>query len=133
MIYYKLSPRFYGPFQVTEMINDVTVCLELPPHWEIHKAFHVSLLKKFPGALSFEPIVEDPLEFEGSEQVLVREHILFHNDKTTQRGLAYHLYLVNFKAYPASDGIWIDEEFFHDYPHILDSYVTTLQLRTTEN
>ncbi|MCO5550114.1 hypothetical protein L7F22_003594 [Adiantum nelumboides] len=43
----KLSMRYYGPFQITERINDVSFRLRLPDTWKIHNAFHVSLLNLF--------------------------------------------------------------------------------------
>ncbi|MCO5588554.1 hypothetical protein L7F22_042511 [Adiantum nelumboides] len=48
-LYPKLSMRYYGPFQITERINDVSFRLRLPDTWRIHNAFHVSLLKPFRG------------------------------------------------------------------------------------
>ncbi|MCO5567759.1 hypothetical protein L7F22_021453 [Adiantum nelumboides] len=58
----KLSNRFYGPFKIIEVVNDVTFRLELPSHWRIHNAFHVSLLRPYVGPPLVEPVKEDPPE-----------------------------------------------------------------------
>jgi len=46
----KLKPRYFGPYQVTELINEVVVRLALPPRARIHDVFHINLLKKFHGS-----------------------------------------------------------------------------------
>jgi hypothetical protein len=43
----KLWSQYYGPYQVSEVINVVAVRLELPARARIHNIFHIGFLKQF--------------------------------------------------------------------------------------
>ena len=43
----KLSPRFFGPFEILAKKGLVEYELALPTHVRVHNVFHASLLKKY--------------------------------------------------------------------------------------
>ena len=69
-VYVKLSLKNYGPLRISEVINEVAFRLELPAHWKIHNAFHISLLKKYQEPEPMDPVLEDPPEVEELEEIL---------------------------------------------------------------
>ncbi|KAI5448330.1 hypothetical protein KIW84_015671 [Lathyrus oleraceus] len=80
----KLSPRYYGPYEILQKIGAMTYKLKLPEDTRVHPVFYVSLLKKAvtpnmepqPLRLNFsmneewhlEPIPEKVLEARRNEQ-----------------------------------------------------------------
>ena len=41
----KLSPRYYGPFQILQKVGKVSYKLDLPPSSRLHPTFHVLVLR----------------------------------------------------------------------------------------
>ncbi|MCO5595463.1 hypothetical protein L7F22_049506 [Adiantum nelumboides] len=126
-LYPKLSMRYYGPFQITEQINDVSFRLRLPDTWKIHNAFHVSLLKPFRGDVPDKGEPDEQPEVEENEKILVPEQILAHKDTKT-KGKVRRRFLVKFKNYPALDAKWMEEEDLADTPQIVKLYLEAFGL-----
>ncbi|XP_070669050.1 uncharacterized protein [Malus domestica] len=58
----KLSPRYIGPYQITERVDEVAYRLELPPKLsQVHDVFHVSMLRHYVSGPSH-VILPQPLE-----------------------------------------------------------------------
>ncbi|MCO5567132.1 hypothetical protein L7F22_020818 [Adiantum nelumboides] len=126
-LYPKLSMRYYGPFQITERINDVSFRLRLLDTWKIHNAFHVSLLKPFRGDVPDNGESDEQPEVEENEEILVLEQILAHKDMKT-KGKVRRKFLVKFKNYPALDAKWMEEEDLADTPQIVKLYLEAFGL-----
>ncbi|MCO5547544.1 hypothetical protein L7F22_000994 [Adiantum nelumboides] len=122
----KLSMRYYGPFQITERINNVSFRLRLPDTWKIHNAFHVSLLKPFRGDVPDDGEPDEQPEVEENEEILVPEQILAHKDTKT-KGKVRRRFLGKFKNYPALDAKWMEEDLA-DTPQIVNLYLEAFGL-----
>ena len=92
----KLSTRYYGPFKITDKVNDLTFRLELPSTWRIHNAFHVSLLRPFVGNPPAVSVQEDPPEVDETEELLQSEQIIHHSERQLKSGKLHRKYLVKF-------------------------------------
>ncbi|MCO5603483.1 hypothetical protein L7F22_057634 [Adiantum nelumboides] len=68
----ELSMRYYGPFQITKQIKDISFRLRLPDTWKIHNVFHVNLWKTF-GDVPDDGEPDEQPEVEANEEILVPE------------------------------------------------------------
>ena len=96
----KLAPRFYGPFKIVGKMTDLAYRLELPSHWKIHNAFHISLLRPLKGPISIHPVYDEPPDLVDQEEQLHPEAIIDHETTTTRTRTVYNRYLLTFKNHP---------------------------------
>ena len=68
----KLSPRFIGPYEVTEKVGPMAYRLALPPDLEkIHNVFHVSMLRGY---------CSDPSQVVSTETIELRPNLTYEED-----------------------------------------------------
>ena len=106
----KLKPRFYGPYRVAAVINDVAYRLELPDRARLHDVFHIGLLKKFVSTPPTSPPALPPIHHGAAVP---------EPDRVTRarlnRGVCQ--LLVHWKGEPASSASWEDlDSFVARYP-----------------
>ena len=107
----KLSSKFYGPFQVREVIGTVAYRFKLPAEAQIHPVFHVSQLKPFRGTLPM--VAHIPPWFQGKvpnenpqpAAILDKQIVKHHNAAQVQ-------YLVQQKGFSADEATWESTNHF---------------------
>lgn len=130
-LYPKLAPRYYGPFQIYQKVNDNAYKVKLPSNWHIHDTFNISCLKSFIGSAPEYPETEDPPEVEDGDEILEPDMILYHRDKKGKDGKMQRSFLLKFKNYPNTDAKWMNAEYFSEYPLLRQHYEEAFQLRST--
>ena len=45
--YSKLTPRYWGPFEIIANVGPVAYQLSIPPNIKVHNVFHISILKRY--------------------------------------------------------------------------------------
>ncbi len=112
----KLSPRYIGPFPIQRQINEVTYLLQLPPRYQIHPSFHVSLLKPFspsaPGPTK--PETPPPPEILDQPSIYQVRDIL----DSWRRG-GWMQYLIDWEGYGPEERSWVARD---DDPTLLTEF-----------
>ena len=107
---HKLSPKYFGPFQVEAKIGKVAYRLKLPPSAQIHHTFHVSQLKTFHGALPRQPHIPQWLHDRNVQSPLIPMAVL--DRKLIKRGNhAAVSYLVQWEGQAVEDASWHDGDY----------------------
>ena len=94
----KLSPRYFGPFEMLERVGTVAYGLALPPSLSgVHEAFHFSMLQKYTPDLAYvmdwgEIVVDTYKTFEeGLVRIMdSRNHVLRHKTMRLVKVLWQH-------------------------------------------
>lgn len=106
----KLSPKFYGPFHIIEVIGKVAYKLNFPSTATNHDVFHVSQLKAFYGNLFLTVQLPSFMQYSTSSAILDRRVQKVHNAVQVQ-------FLVQWEGYPVSEATWeAAVEFVKQFP-----------------
>lgn len=112
----KLSPRYFGPFQVISKVGSVAYKLQLPETTKIHHTFHVSQLKRKIGTAPSSPTIPAFISSEG--HLLVEPVAVLDRRLVKHRGKAAIQLLIHWSNQPEENATW---EYFTDlqerFPH----------------
>lgn len=101
----KLSPKYYGPFQVIDAVGKVAYKLKLPTDARVHNVFHVSQLKRFQGTLPMAAHIPSWFQGQASSAPVLPAAILEHRTVHIQ-GKDQLQYLVHWKDFPSHETTW---------------------------
>ncbi|XP_070010648.1 uncharacterized protein [Nicotiana sylvestris] len=117
----KLSPRYIGPYRVTQRIGQVAYRLELPPEMSlVHPVFHVSMLKKVVGDPSTIVPIED---IEVNEELSYEEIPVAILDRQVRklRNKEVASVKVLWQSQQVEEATWeAESEMKEKYPHLFE-------------
>jgi hypothetical protein len=117
----KLSPRYFGPFQIIQKIRKVAYKLDLPKDSKIYLVFHISCLKKKIGT-QLNPNPRLPTVMEKATLTPKPEKILERRLKK-KGNCAGVDFLVQWKRANEEDATWVDaEELRKTYPELVGEF-----------
>ncbi|XP_048438577.1 uncharacterized protein LOC125476444 [Pyrus x bretschneideri] len=115
----KLSPRYIGPYIVTERVGEVAYRLELPPELaKVHNVFHVSMLRHY---------VADPLHVIPPQPLEINPDLTYDEEPLTildrkekvLRNKTVNLVKVLWRNHSVEEATWETEERMRDlYPRL---------------
>ena len=118
----KLSPRFIGPFEITEKVGPVAYRLLLPSEFDkVHNVFHVSMLRRYRSDPSH---VLEPEEVELNKDLTYEEEPVKILDKEVRRLRNKNVFLVKvlWRNHKMEEATWESEEIMRkQYPHLFPS------------
>lgn len=110
----KLSPKYYGPFEVIQKIGMVAYKLNLPPSLTIHPVFHISQLKKKVGSNQpihpMLPLLGPGIVLQPSPELVLAKRMVKRRNATTPQ------VLVKWYNQPEKDATW------EDYDHMAKEF-----------
>ena len=114
----KLSPKFYGPFQVLHKVGEVAYKLDLPATSLIHPVFHVSCLK---AKLGQQVTHISQLPSVSPEGILTLEtKAIFKRRSVKLRSRTITQVLIQWQGYTSEDASWEDlYQLQLKFPHLV--------------
>jgi reverse transcriptase-like protein/integrase-like protein/chromodomain-containing protein len=115
----KLLPKRYGPFLITQKIENMAYRLQLPPSIKVHDVFHVDLLTPYKETEEYGQAYArpPPITMQSEEEYEV-ELILQARCKRRGDSLKYK---VHWKGYPSADDSWVPHKDLHS-PDLLKEF-----------
>ncbi|GJT36508.1 putative mitochondrial protein [Tanacetum coccineum] len=99
---HKLSPKYYGPFQIEARVGQVAYKLKLPDSSQIHNVFHISKFKKCRGEVS--KSIDLPI---CNEQGVTKvKHVVILDRRLAKRGNVVVFVLVEWANGTKEDATW---------------------------
>ena len=126
----KLSPRFIGPFEITQRVGQLAYRIALPPDLVgTHDVFHVSILRKY--IINPDVIVEyEPLEIqEGLTYIEEPVKIVDKKDQVLRTKMI-PIVKVLWHNHGVEEALWeVEHNMRNRYPHLFEQLCMTLSFK----